>query len=241
MAKLFPVREEDVDDKGARRTLLRNLRTFFALAAPHLSEALDVPTYQAVELLRKRIAAWSKGQGAGARAKQPVARGPTRTLLVVLDPRDEVEDAAFADEFANEDPKELFRRISGRTVVLDARLGGLDKDGLLDEKEDEAPVTLDAETDGAGDAWAKEAGFRVRKVSRKEAQDPDWPIEYRFGLASGDDEDTEELRVEVLRTSSATSGDAAISRVRQGLSEHHTWTTSAARRIAKELGLAPEQ
>jgi CRISPR-associated endonuclease/helicase Cas3 len=237
---LFPVREEDVDDKGARRTLLRNLRTFFALAAPHLSEALDVPTYQAVELLRKRIAAWSKGQGAGARAKQPVARGPTRTLLVVLDPRDEVEDAAFADEFANEDPKELFRRISGRTVVLDARLGGLDKDGLLDEKEDEAPVTLDAETDGAGDAWAKEAGFRVRKVSRKEAQDPDWPIEYRFGLASGDDEDTEELRVEVLRTSSATSGDAAISRVRQGLSEHHAWTASAARRIAKELGLAPE-
>ena len=101
-------------------------------------------------------------------------------------------------------------------------------------------MTLDAETDGAGDAWAKEAGFRVRKVPRKEAQDPDWPIEYRFGLASGDDEDTEELRVEVLRTSSATSGDAAIPRVRQGLSEHHAWTASAARRIAKELGLAPE-
>ena len=136
---LFPVRQEDVDEKGARRTLLRNLRTFFALAAPHLSEALDVPTYQAVELLRKRIAAWSKGQGAGARAKQPIARGPTRTLLVVIDPRDEVEDAAFAEEFANDDPKELFRRISVRTVVLDARLGGLDKDGLLDERRTKRP------------------------------------------------------------------------------------------------------
>jgi CRISPR-associated endonuclease/helicase Cas3 len=237
---LFPVREEDVDDKAARRALLRNLRTFFALAAPHLSEALDVPTYQAVELLRKRTAAWSKRHGAGAPAEQPIATGPTRMLLVVLDPRDEVEDAASADEFAKEDPKELFRRISGRTVVLDARLGGLDKNGLLDDKEDEPPVTLDAETDDAGDAWAKEAGFRVRKVSRSEAPDLNWPIEYRFGIASGDDGDPGELRVEVLRTSSATSGDAAISRVRQGLSQHHSWTAVSARRIATELGVAPE-
>jgi CRISPR-associated endonuclease/helicase Cas3 len=227
----FPLRDGELDDIENRGAIVRVLQTFFAAAAPHLSEALDIPTYQAVEFVRKRIAAVSSPRRGDSNT---IARPP---LLVVLDADGDVETVFLVKSPEEFDTKELIRRFSERTVVLDARLGGLDAHGMLDDKHDAPPITLDA--DGA-DAWSRAAGFRVRRMPRSASTDRDWPIEYRLDL-SDDEEDGEELRVERLRSADATEGDAAIARVPQSLSEHHSWTADAARRISQQLGLSSDQ
>ena len=120
-------------------------------------------------------------------------------------------------------------------MVVDARIGGLDDNGLLDGKADAAPTTFD----GNADAWEpmqKVAGFRVRRVAAGEAVERDWPIEWRRRIDADDETEAgEEIRVEVWRGEGATRGNAALARQPQALACHHDWTASEADRIVRRL------
>lgn len=232
--RYLPVRADDLDEARLPKAVIDDLKAFFASASPHLSEALDVPTYQAAEAIRKRALAWTKSKPGSDEQGQ----SEPSPLVVVLDGRDDVETAWRVEQVSSMDGKELVRLVAGRTVVLDARLGGLDEDGLLDEKRDEPPLTLDAPSESS-EEWTQRAGFRVRRIERDEdsdSDDKDWPVEYRF-VFEPEGEGGDELVVEVLRIRDATRGDPAIARKEQGLSEHLDWTAQAARRIAKALAL----
>jgi CRISPR-associated endonuclease/helicase Cas3 len=217
---------------------VRNLAAFLGAAPPHLSETLDVPTYLASELIKRRANAWLKATSSSPeRLRTEASHSP---IVVVLDARDELEDAKCAEELAVMASKDVFRLLCGRTVIIDARFGGLDSEGLLDDNQNLPPSTLDHESIATGDEWARTAGFRVRRVARDEARDPDWPIEFSFPLSANEDDEAEELRVEVLRSHGSTQGDAALARVQQGLDEHLAWTANAALKLAVQLGLTEQ-
>jgi CRISPR-associated endonuclease/helicase Cas3 len=207
----------------------QQLNEFFAVAAPHLVESLEAPTHQIVDVLRKRAVAWLK------RPENVEGEVP---FVVVLDSRNRVVDDVFTPEMLAESKTDaLHRAFAGRTLVIDARLGGLDDDGLLDDKESRTPPTLD----GDPAVWGStDIGFRVRIAGRSD-RIKDWPVEYRWSSdRESDGEEQEELRVEVRRSDSAMLGDPAIARASQSLAEHQRDAGTEARKLARELSLATD-
>lgn len=235
--RLLPVRDGDIVGGEVTRSVLKHVEAFFVSAPPHLSEIVEVPTSQAVELLRKRIAAWPKKLSSDEQESSSDRRLPP--VLVILNVRNEVEDARFVTHLKQLDAKALARLLVGKTVVVDAELGGLDENGLLDGKFGDPPSTADG-TSSAAAAWAATIGVRVLRGPRQSESErgyDSWLIEYRLDLSAEGDEEGEEIRVEVLRSKAATRGDAAIARVEQSLSKHHEMTADAAKRIGKSLEL----
>ncbi len=76
-----------------------------------------------------------------------------------------------------QDRDEFKDTLSGATLIVDARLGGL-KDGLLDDNVSDLPPTADANN------WLGESvvGFRIRSTDAPEAapRDPNWRERFRF-------------------------------------------------------------
>ena len=128
----------------------------------------------------------------------------------------------------------------GRTIVFNARLGGLDANGLLDPKADHAPPVLD----GVAGGWtpdAEDIGFRVRVASRDADSERGWRVEFRCAAtASDEDEEGDEIRVEVYRGRSDAAGDLAIGRKAQTLDAHSDMIVERAREIARKVALAPD-
>jgi CRISPR-associated endonuclease/helicase Cas3 len=230
--RLLPVREHD--DAALRR---KTLDEFFQNAPPHLGEILETLTEDVVEKVMRRAKARQTAQKReAAREDRPVKLPPL--AAVTLSPRGEVEQVFTLADLARLPSRQLFAILVGRTVVLDAELGGLSTDGLLDANTDTPPLTLDAEDDSWGADLLVAAGFRLRRDRANAGRDADWRVEWRWRLDPDDDtEDGDEIRVEVLRRAAATSGDAAIAKRAQVLAEHHAWAAHQAARIADRVGL----
>jgi len=229
--RLLPVRVEENDKANRQKTL----SDFFQYAPPHISEILEALTREVVDTLQRRARAL-------ANTKNPSDADASMPLLgaVILSGRGEVERLLPLNRLTSA-RDELFRQLAGRTIVLDARLAGLDDNGLLDSKIEAPPPTLDGQTGDQG-GWNEKdlegIGFRVRRVAAASEPGDDWRIEWRWRFHPEDDsEDGEEIRVEVLRRAAATSGDAAIAKRVQELAEHHEWTAREAAAIADRVGL----
>jgi CRISPR-associated endonuclease/helicase Cas3 len=233
--RLLPVRAGD-DEKSRKKTLRKTLSDFFEYAPPHLSEILETLTREIVDTLQRRALQVKK-------VSRKIEAEPQILGPVILSARGEVDEVLSFHELA-QPARLLSEKLAGRTIVVDARLGGLDSAGLLDPKVDCAPPTLDGDPDdprGWGAEALQAAGFRVREVPADTGAEPDWPVEWRWRRDPDEDsEEGEELRVEVWRRSSATDGDAAIAKISQPLSEHHDWTASEADAIARGLELGEE-
>ncbi len=200
------------------RERLRELERFLEAAAPHASETLDIPSFQAAAMLRKRGAAW---------------RMPGEAVAVVLDPRGVVQQVLTAGDLANGRAE---RSVAGRTVILDARLGGLGASGLLDEAEDKTPLTLDAPE---AEDWASRVGYRALTVLT-DAVHEGWKVIYRWPLSDADkDAEVEELRVE-RRDDMPAAERPALARRAQTLRDHTDRIVAAARGLADRLGLPAE-
>ena len=159
--------------------------------------------------------------------------------------------------------KDLERRLTGRLLVVDARIGGLG-DGLLDAGNGK-PVPTAEDNWGRAEAWdeavpggAGTAGLpavRVRLVSddervrrlagepevarEKDGQEADvwresWAESYRVSAA---DRTVTWLIVEKWRGAASEEDSHAVAPAPQGLEEHQEWAAREADRIASELGL----
>lgn len=216
----FPLRGEAATGAPGRERVTRELEAFFEEAPPHLVETLEAPTYRAARILKKRASDWlaaEKRSPASELAAATTARSHA-PIVVVLDGAGDVEEVLTCELLALQKPERLFRMLAGNTAIVDARLGGLNENGLLDENAAEEPRTIDQ----ADDPWPNltKVGFRVNIGPPKPPGD-DWRVDYRWAL-DPDDESNEriELRVEVWRGAGPSQGDPALARTPQELPEH---------------------
>lgn len=128
---------------------------------------------------------------------------------------------------------ELFRGMAGETIAVDARLGGLDENGLLDPKCDEASDVSEN----------YQLPFRVREVDRLDARanDQGWRIEAVFvSRTNSDGEAVAWLLVETDPKQQSTTADGRSTGREQPLDEHQALAECYARQIGHRAGLRPE-
>ncbi len=228
---VLPVRKGEKPDE-------RLLGEFFDAFPPHLTEVLETKAYDVAECLKARSVAVARllgGLEANARY------GTLKSLAaVMLNSRGGVVTPLLSlKDLKVVMPNDL----AAKTIIVDARLGGLSPDGLLDNGAAEPPATLDGLGEGAplwDEARLRTVGRRLRIVSPESeplegwVRDAGWPIELDDAR-----EEVKEWRVErVFET--LTEGDAARLRNAQGLSEHLAWAIEEADRVTSALGLNEE-
>ena len=157
---------------------------FFQSAPPHPTEKLEALRSHVLDWLLARSEAVSKRPG-----EHELAIDAADIAAVVLDRAGEytctvtladlcflARKAAVLNRAEKQDQKrrrtELEGALAGNLVVVDARLGGLSADGMLDDKCDPAAVTADTDEqwqelreDPHSDTDRPVVGFRVRRVT----------------------------------------------------------------------------
>ena len=250
--RLFPLRE------GEER-VTPDLKGFFEVAAPHASETLEAPSWRVAAWLRDRAIALGKPPKKGAvvvdeadgedreeavetsdaEAPEPSKVAHAR-LAVLLGSDREVEDVLTLPMLARMNVDALTRMVANGTLVVDARIGGLSGDGLLDEKHAAPPPTLD------GEGWTLPlegtAGVRIRMVERTGTADREggWRPS-GFSWSPSDADEAPVLSVEQWRGPGGRHpGDPAIVGRPQALLGEGGHLADAGReadRIADDLGL----
>ena len=256
----LPVRHDGpFDAKAAKR--------FFEAAPPHTSEQLETETHLVVDWLIERAGAVNEAEGGQAllTEKQVVAialtsRGEVkgwRTLdqLVARKSKGKKDkESKEAKKAREQSTKELEELLTGATVVVHARLGGL-TDGLLDEKaemvanaadDDSTPWLL--RSDAAADVPV--TGFRVRQLRAGDEGEADsgwsaapgagWVPRHRFVTEMADGEPAAALAIDGWAGDPATEEERAEADRPQQLDEHQRWAEECARAIAKRIGLDKE-
>jgi CRISPR-associated endonuclease/helicase Cas3 len=227
---VLPVRDGEKPD-------VRLLNEFFEVLPPHLTETLETETYRIAEVLKARSTAVSKLLG------NVETSGSYKALIqlaaVVLNDRGTVVQLLSLNDLKKAAPDDFV----GETVVVDARLGGLSPDGLLDSSASETPSTLDCvgeETPLWDEARLTVVGRRLRIVPLEAEPVEGWVREAGWPNKLDDgSESLEEWRVErVLRA--LTEGDAARLQQPQALKQHLEWAVEEADRITCALGLSDE-
>ena len=149
-------------------------------------------------------------------------------------------DGAYAGRYALGDlaqerkaaaKKEFEAELTGKLLIVDARLGGL-KEGLLD------PAFQDfAETPDPSVKWSEQVGFRVRKEAAHGEPQDEWRFEDEFVLRRDVEGNALEwLAVEHFK-GAARKEDARSIAKPQELAAHQDWTRREMVRIAKGVGL----
>jgi CRISPR-associated endonuclease/helicase Cas3 len=192
---------------------------------------LETADYLVTETLKTRSAALAK---AGGKNSEDLSR----LAAIILDPRGKVESMLTLGDLAGG-----FKPQVNRTVIVDARLGGLSNDGLLDSSTHTPPTTIDAALDNT--LWNEQrleaVGRRMRVVAPDSEPLPGWVREAAWPTTiEGSGEAPFEWRIE-KRDGALTQGDPARSRTSQTLQEHLGWAAEEARRIAHAVGLSDEQ
>ena len=227
----------------------REVADFFAVAPPHLTEILEVSTDRVHKWLLQRAKKLAEAVGKakaasdGAEDADTVDRSPLDIQTVVAIKRGRSgEDAELftldgliaADKFKS-DKETLKRSIGNRTLILDARMGGLSNDGLFDPQEKEPVSTPDAKED-----WEAAIGFRVRSIAPDvESPDANWHKPYLFDLRrDGEGRPLRQLRVEKYKDATATEEERSLSpKQAQKLEEHQEWAACKAEKLVDSLGL----
>lgn len=243
----LPVRRSGAG--GINEASKREVESFFEAAPPHTSEILEAPTHivvgwleaRADEIATRSMPAAADRSETDSAESEPAAFDEGEALAFVLAQDGglkrslSLRDLRWEKASAARRREGLQRELVGSILIVDARLGGLDPDGSLDETATVMPVAADTDT-----AWRELLGFRVRELSDgSDAQDPDWRVRYRMPSRLNASEETETwLVVEKWRTNSANEDDRSEGPP-QPLDEHEAWTAGEAQRIAQRLGLPP--
>ncbi|MCL2722921.1 MAG: type I-U CRISPR-associated helicase/endonuclease Cas3 [Polyangiaceae bacterium] len=250
----LPVRNECLfnarDAKAAKR--------FFKAAPPHTSEQLETETQFVRDWLIKRAEAVYKTQ-------DDEARLPPRkqVVTIALTPRGEVKGWRTLEQLAaakgrgkkGEESKEAKKAreqlddlLTGATLIVDARLGGL-TNGLLDDK---AQATAEA-ADDTTTTWLVRpdandvpiTGFRVHPLDASEQDVASWRTtpgggwvrRYLFVTKVADGEPLAALAIDGWVGDAAMEDERAEADRPQTLDEHQSWEEECARAIAKRIGL----
>lgn len=204
-----------------------DLMDFFEAAPPHLSEQLACAYYEALKWL-KFCAQRLLRETAGEVAPNTViawlldATGTFHALTLAEAAAVTRESAPWADAM----------------LIVDARLGGLSPDGLLDAHRATVPETADSggwrETDGVA--------FRVQVTDDLDDRPRDTGWRERFRLPISWTAEGEAKRwwvVEKWRDDAATEDDRAVTHP-QLLDAHQAQVADRARGLAVTLGVPPE-
>jgi CRISPR-associated endonuclease/helicase Cas3 len=261
--KYLPVRNNDRYEAA-----MEVVGDFIEAAPPHLTEILETYTSSVVDLMRTRAKVLLSGKGQepevlGAR-DQERSEAPGQTekqdadetrlaarmfAAVVLTPGRNVERLLRLHEIYDIDAKRLYAMIVGRTVILDARIGGLDETGLLNAKQNATPATIDTPVrlvETAHQLWCEErlrqVGFRVRRTSSNAEPNAEWKVSYqRFVDLQDEDSDDNAAaavwRVEDWVGDTTARLDPALARTEQRIDEHHQQAECKADEISLGLGL----
>lgn len=226
--KHLPVRKDGIEART------KEIEAFFEAAPPHASEILETETYKVVDWIVKRA---EKAIGDASLLKDEIIAYASSSARDWRDP--------IRGHDLKKSLKELKKELAGMTLVVDARLGGLSNDGMLNDKENGQPRVAD---DGDGE-WlpAQKDGepvirFRVRSTADEESLEPDgdWRERYRFATEqSNEGEGQRFLVIEKWRHDAETEDDRSIGRL-QELAEHHAWTACKARALADAIPLPNE-
>ncbi|MFN3351084.1 type I-U CRISPR-associated helicase/endonuclease Cas3, partial [Pseudorhodoplanes sp.] len=220
---------------GGKKLAKEAINAFFDEAPPQTSEGLEAETSRIVKWLLARVDAVGKAAKTLKEIAASEALDEKSPVLCVLNSKGELDDkdeangqwtlGALAE--LNSKNKAFGARLAGRTLVVSSLLGGLNRDGMLDEEVDGEPPALDAD-----ETWEPRP-FRVREVNEISATgDADWRETYRFAINRADDgEENAWIAVEERRNQPQSEDDRAVARFEQTLADHQ----SAAARIAGDI------
>lgn len=207
------------------------IETFFAHARPHLSEMLETETHRARD--------WLYARAKALRASDAGAELEKLDVAFLLDPDGGLRArhtlgtlALWAGRKIGKEPqreRDTFERaLAGRTLVIDAALGGLAGSGLLDKNRNEGAVAADRV-----EGW--EVGFTVRPGGPAiDAPGAAYRWVIRFSV-----EDEPEAWVDIVLADREDTNEDAPSRDLHDvpLAEHERAVEAEVRRIAGRLRL----
>ncbi len=228
---------------------------FFEAAPVHLSETLQAETWRVLQWLIARAEAAKQrtktagsetiaaGDGDAAAAIAPIALDAVVAFIDAGDgdwqPRTLAQLVPHKGD--NRAKEQLERLVSDATVVLDARLGGLSANGLLNDGADDAVTTADG--DGvwlAKSSAAETVGFRVRELRLTDdsaTSAPNWQERARFVVQrTPTGEPLRVLAVEKWRQA-VMEEDRSLMKRNQSLAQHQSWAELRASSLARRLGL----
>jgi CRISPR-associated endonuclease/helicase Cas3 len=247
------------------RATPKEIEAFFEAAPPHASETLETETDRVVDWLTARaktvLAAASSGRlpsepedGENTGGGPPPFRQDDIAAIALTPAGDfsamwRLEELVLHDDADAKKHKDALEgRLKRATLIVDARMGGL-QDGLLNDREDNVPRTVDdgtpwmpGLTDHTGEASpATEpiVRFRVRTAEAEEhpVADREWRERLRFAMElSEEGEPSRWLVVEKWGHDATTEDDRSAGRP-QLLDEHQSWTEDRARDLARRLCL----
>lgn len=207
------------------------LDEIFAATPPHASERLEAETFRVAGWLRQRVKAQLN------RSEQDeLPLSPDSIVAISLNHANEAGQKFTLEQLAQSDDKRLQQALAGQTLVVDARLGGLSHDGLLNASSNQRVPT--GET---GDpAWDAPMPFRIAHEHTGESRSVDKDWRERLRIPYSVSEDSEQvatwLVVYKFRSDSATEEDRSTGHP-QSLVEHQSWAANEADRLARTLGL----
>lgn len=205
---------------------------YFQAVPPHVSETLQTESYRVAEWL----AHWAKVAAARSRSTDPDRwLGPEEVVAWILGPEGRGNEAKRLRDLCEADAaKRLAKRLPGAMLVVDRRLGGLDRGLLLNSGETGIPRTADD-----GETWigTGTVGFRVRTEEAELPVDGAWHERARFPIRWSDEGDAEAwLFVDRWRADAQTEDDRSAARW-QGLEEHQAAVEARVLAISDRLGL----
>jgi len=217
------------DDDSPNTT---EVEAFFDHAPIHLSETLEIPVYQVVGALVKRLKHVFKGQEL-----------PEKPVLLVLNQSGKMvkEGALTARQLVEKETKDLQNLFAYQQVVIARWLGGLSTAGLLNDNSDGAAlVTLDHQWNP--DSLRETVGYRIQCVQHDELSGTGWHTVHRFNATLNEQEESTKIwLIQVYRgEKSPQQGDPAITPFNQSLRSHLHWAGEEMAKIAAQLALPAE-
>jgi CRISPR-associated endonuclease/helicase Cas3 len=216
------------------------MEVFWDAAPPHLTEQLEADSPQVLDWLTKRATAVRAGKTAppGPEAHLPPLQEGDALAVVTRNAGVDCQVLRASDVLAKP-RRELERLLSGATVMVDRRLGGLVAGMLADDSDEPAADVTEQGTDEAPGP----VPFRLWRIDADAlpAPMPGWRTEATFALRRSEEGVGTWLMVRsrVEQQPESEEGRSSSQRA-QGLVEHQAWAEAAARRIALSLDLPTE-
>lgn len=237
-----------------------DVETFFEAAPLQAAELLETETWRVAEWLKKRIrrvvrslakkqtnadpkkATAESELDAPEDSVNPLPLGENSIVAMLVDNAGKMKESFSLKRLAEMQLKLINQHLAGHSLVVDARLGGLQDDGLLDAVCDTPATTAESCEESPPEGWGANT-VRVRLVGDESrgndsAQEEPWlevlALPY---VISAEGEEQTWLVVE-KQTAGATGEDSrAVAACSQELGEHQEMVATEAARIAEGLKL----
>lgn len=217
----LPTRDDGAVEKN-------EIEDYFEAAQQQTSEELERETWRAQKWLLERAKSRARAEAIGKRDVVAVVFGPSGDLRRSI----RLEELIFdgKDKKERERVDQLLGCLPRGTLIVDARLGGLTKEGLLDDGENGAPNTLDSSLD-----WKPPAPFRVRPFGT--GTEAGWRVIHRFVKVATEEGDGGDGLVVEKRLGVGTTEEGRAVSNPQLLEVHQQEAARLADEIASGLGL----